>query len=155
MRSKVPNPTSKTFKEPYWLQLLFILSHGHRWQSEAEMQLLLLLPIRGIHRLMEKGYRLRITALEHIVKRHYNGVSTDNDTGKFDIPLLQLLRIIKNAANLPCSPVKSTGNLQRLVICTTKIGVDKSGNPTRRMVIITSPDGDILTAFPLGPEASA
>ncbi len=147
MRRTEHNPTAKTFNEPEWLQMLISLARSHRWQSEAEMQLLLKLPIRGIHLLMEKGYRLRVTAIGHIVTEYYK-TNTEPATAKFQIPIVQLIRIIKNAASITPVPIKKTGNLQRVVMATTKIGVDKLGEPTRQITIITSTGGEIITAYP-------
>jgi hypothetical protein len=136
------------FNETQFLKLIFLLSDTQQWLNELNKQLIDQLPLENKKKLNRKTWNLTITALAHILERHYYQIPRHPGTGKFHIPIADILMYLRDAQSIEPSPVPGTNNLQRTLECPEKIGFDKYGNPTNCITIITDNTGNIITAFP-------
>jgi hypothetical protein len=137
------------FNEQSYLRLLFLLSDTHEWLQNMEHELLLQLPLEGSRKnLFRKSYFLTVTAMAHIVERHYHKIQRHPDTGKFTIDLPDILHWIREAKTAEPTLIAATQNFYRCLDTGICIGFDKHGLSTTIITVITSPDGRIQTAFP-------
>lgn len=139
----------QTFNEPEWIKLVLLLADTQLWLDDMVKDALVQLNSGGRNfRDFRRTYSLTVTALAHIIERHYYKIPRHPGTGKFHIPLTEVLYYIREAAVLPAMPVKGSFNLQRTINCEQIIGYDKKGLPVQTITIITDAGGRIITAFP-------
>src|SRR5688500_6584174 len=93
------------FNEPEWLKLLFLLADTQQWLDDMNKELFIQLPLPDKKRLFRKTYWLTPSALTHIIERHYYKIPRHPNTGKFHIPLIEILHHIREAFHLPATPV--------------------------------------------------
>ena len=136
------------FNEPEWLKLLFLLADTQQWLDDMNKELFIQLPLPDKKRFQRKTYWLTPSALTHIIERHYYKIPRHPNTGKFHIPLIEILHHIREAFHLPATPVTGCGNFQRILQTEHSIGFDKYGQPTNIITILTDAGGKIITAFP-------
>ena len=137
------------FNEPEWIKLVLLLADTQLWLDDMVKDALMQLNSEGRNfRDFRRIYSLSVTALAHIIERHYYKIPRHPGTGKFHIPLTEVLYYIREAAALPAMPVKGSLNLQRIINCEQIIGYDKKGLPVQTITIITDAGGRIVTAFP-------
>lgn len=136
------------FNEPEWLKLIFLLSDTQVWVDDMVKETLRQLPLPGKKKFLCKNYYLCVTALAHILERHYYKVPRYPHTGKFHIPVLDILHHIREAHSLPVTPINGCLNFQRIIKTEQPIGFDKDGQPTNLITILTDGGGKIITAFP-------
>ncbi|HLP36125.1 hypothetical protein [Lacibacter sp.] len=132
--------------EHEFIKLLFLLSDTQQWLTQMSHDLLAQLP--NSSRLKQKTYYLSITAFAHIIERHYYRIERHPGTGKFCIPIHDILQHIKEAKDEAPQPVHGTLNLARTKNTGTIIGHERTGTPTTHITVITCPAGNIITAFP-------
>ncbi len=151
MNNAVATPAQSTnihFNETQWLQALFLLADTQSWLQQMQEGLIWQLPVKHRKKLLRKGSYLSSKALAHILERHYYKVPRHPLTGKFTIPIPQIVACIRDACQqlpqeVPCSP-----HLQRILDTGTPLGHDASGNTVTIITVITSTGGEIITAFP-------
>lgn len=143
------------FNEPEWLKLLFLLADTQTWLDDMAKEAFGRLPIPDKKRFLRKTYYLTISALAHIVERHYYKIPRYPNAGKFHIPLIEILHHIREAYSLPVTPVTGCLNFQRVLQTEQTIGFDKNGQPTNIITILTDAGGKIITAFPGSPAISS
>lgn len=136
------------FNEAEWLKLLFLLADTHSWLEDMGKNCLLQLPLAGKKQLLCKRYYLSVKAMAHIAERHYYKINRYPHTGKFHIPLIDVLEWIRLAADLPVAAVPNSLYVQRVIDTGNFIGYDKQGLPAHCITIITDAAGTIITAFP-------
>lgn len=136
------------FNEPEWLKLVFLLSDTQAWIDDLSKQAIGQLPVPGKKKFLQKNYYLCIRALAHILERHYYKIPRYPNTGKFHIPLAEILHHIREAYSLPVIPVSGCLNFQRTIKTEQPVGFDKNGQPTRIITVLTDAGGKIITAFP-------
>ncbi len=134
------------FNEPHFIKLLFLLSDTQQWLTHMSHDLLSQLP--NSSRLKQKNYYLSITAFAHIIERHYYRIERHPGTGKFCIPIPDILQHIKETKDESPKPVHGTLNYARTKNTGTIIGHERTGTPTTHITVITCPAGNIITAFP-------
>lgn len=134
--------------EPEWLKLIFMLSDTQSWIDDLSKQAFRQLPLPDKKKFLQKNYYLTITALAHILERHYYKIPRYPHTGKFHIPVTDILNYIREAHSLPVTPVKGCLNFQRIIFTNQPIGFDKTGQPANCITILTDGGGKIITAFP-------
>jgi hypothetical protein len=76
--------------------------------------------------------------MAHIIERHYYKICRPPQTGIFYIPVREIVQLIRDAADLPASPVPCSLNFQRTMQTTDMIGYDRHGNATSMLSIITN-----------------
>ena len=140
--------TNNHFNETQWLQALFLLADTQSWLQQLQEGLIWQLPVKHRKKLLRKGSYLSSKALAHILERHYYKVPRHPLTGKFTIPIPQIVACIRDACQQPPGPVPCSPHLQRVLDTGTPLGHDPSGNTVTTITVITSTGGEIITAFP-------
>lgn len=135
-----------SYSEQEFIKLLFLLSDTQQWLTTMSHDLLAQLP--NSSRLKQKSYYLSITAFAHIIERHYYRIERHPGTGKFSVPLHDIIQHIKEAKEETTQPVQGTLNYYRTKDTGTIIGHERNGTPTSLITVITCPAGNIITAFP-------
>jgi hypothetical protein len=62
------------FDEDAWIRLIFLLSDTQDWLTEMVMGAVMQVPMKNRKRLFRKTYYINISALAHILERHYHKV---------------------------------------------------------------------------------
>ena len=146
--SKTIDKTPVSFNESEWLKLLFLLSDTQHWLDDMNNEMFRQLPICK-KRFISKTYYLTATSLAHILERHYYKINRYPHAGKFHIPILEIVKLIRDAHSVP--PTQNGNNFQRTIETKQIIGFDKNGQSTNIITILTDPGGKIMTAFPGSP----
>jgi hypothetical protein len=133
------------FNETEWIKLIFLLSDTQTWVDDLAKQAFDQLPVETKQR---KTYYLTVTTTAHIIERHYSKINRHPHTGKFIIPLTEIISYIREAYNLPITPVTGSLNFSRCLTTDKIIGYDKNGEYTNLITIFTDAAGKIITAFP-------
>ena len=137
-----------SFNEPEWLKLLFLLADTQSWLDDMNKQLFNQLPVENKKKLFQKSYYLTPQSVAHILERHYYKIPRHPQTGKFHIPIPEILHLIREAATCPATPLTGTFNFQRTLQTEQPVGLDKTGEPANTITILTDAGGKIITAFP-------
>ena len=140
--------TTQTFNEAEWLRLLFLLNDTHAWLQEMERSLLYQLPLDNRNKLLRKTYYLSVTALAHLLEKHYYKISRHPGCSKFTITIPEIVHYIREAFHADISPACSSLNFKRSMDTGTVIGFTKDGTETTFITVITDPGGEVVTAFP-------
>ena len=151
MNNAVATPAQSTnihFNETQWLQALFLLADTQSWLQQMQEGLIWQLPVKHRKKLLRKGSYLSSKALAHILERHYYKVPRHPLTGKFTIPIPQIVACIRDACRQPPRPVPRSRNQQRVWDAGTPVGYDPAGNSVTTVTVIASTSGEIITAFP-------
>lgn len=135
------------YNEQNWLRLLFLLADTQEWINNLGHDLLNSLP-QAPARCKSKTYYLSITALAHIIERHYYRIERHPGAGKFTISIPEILQHIKDAKQAVATPVAGNNNLVRTWQTTNIIGYDNNAVQTNLITILTDTAGNIITAFP-------
>ncbi|MCO5239654.1 MAG: hypothetical protein M9904_06335 [Chitinophagaceae bacterium] len=144
MNNAVATPAQNTnihFNETQWL---FLLADTQSWLQQLQEGLIWQLPVKHRKKLLRKGSYLSSKALAHILERHYYHPLT----GKFTIPIPQIVACIRDACQQPPQTMPCSPHLQRVLDTGTPLGQDPSGNTVTTITVITSIGGEIITAFP-------
>lgn len=136
------------FNEPHLIKLIFTLADTQAWLNELCKETCNNIPVLCTRKLRSKSYYLSITALAHIIERHYYKIPRHPEAGKFHIPLTDILNYIKEAQQSPITPVPGNNNFKRTHQTHELIGYDRDGLPTTSITVITDATGNIITAFP-------
>lgn len=139
---------ARTFSEEEWLKLLFACSDLQAWMDEFAFRLFGSIPITDRKKLFRSTYYLTPAALAHILERHYYKIPRHPGTGKFTIPVTNILHWLREAGAEPATPLPGTLNYKRIFKAPSVIGFDQQGQPTCFITILTDSGGKILTAFP-------
>lgn len=99
----------------------------------------------------EESINITERALQHILEGHLEGGMESAGNSLFTVGKEEIVQLIKDAGSV--SPVEQTGgNFERVINAGRTIGVDRStGAPTSVYTVITSPSGNLVTAFPGKP----
>lgn len=136
------------FNESEWLKLIFLLADTQSWMNDLAKEAFRQLPVPNKKKFLQKNYYLSITALAHILERHYYKIPRYPHTGKFHISVSEILHYIREGHSVAASPVNGCLNFQRLIKAQQPIGFDNNGQPTDYITILTDSGGKIITAFP-------
>jgi hypothetical protein len=137
-----------SYTEHEFIKLIFTLADTQSWLNELCKETYTNIPVLCTRKLRSKTYYLGITALAHIIERHYYKIPRHPEAGKFHIPLTDILNYIKEAQLSPITPVPGNNNFKRTHQTNELIGYDRDGLPTTYITVITDATGNILTAFP-------
>lgn len=133
------------------IKLIFMLADIQQWVNDLCKETFSMLPVQDKKKFLRKTYYLSVPVLAHILERHYHKVNRHPHTGKFTIPVEEILNYIREAYALPVAPVSGSNNFQRIIQASAPIGFDKFGNAASHITIITDAGGRIITAFPCPP----
>lgn len=136
------------FNEPQFLKLIFSLADTQQWLDGIIKETLSQLPEIKSRKLMQQDYYLSITALAHILERHYYKIPRHPAAGKFHMEIVEILHCIREAKSIPPIPVAGCNNRQRIIHTAQPVGFDQNGQSTSTVTIITNQAGNIITAFP-------
>jgi hypothetical protein len=136
------------FNEAQWLKLVFLLADTQQWINDMAREAFLQLPVTDKKKCFRKNYYLTVEAMAHILERHYYKINRHPQTGKFHIPVIEIVQLIRDAADLPVTPVPGNANFYRSMQTANIIGYDKDGNPANIVTVVTNAGGKIITAFP-------
>jgi len=135
------------FNETSWKKLVFLLSDTQQWVNDLCREAFMQLPVEK-KKLFRKDYYPTATAMAHIIERHYYKVNRHPQTGKFHVPLIEILEYIRAAHVVTPSPMSNSCNYVRVLDTGGEIGFGNSGNPATCITVITDQGGKIVTAFP-------
>lgn len=125
-----------------------LLSDMQYWLNELVTHCVHSLHPPGVKLLTGRNYRMSITVFAHIIERHYYKTMRHPGTGKFDIPLGQVLDYIKEAGLSEPVEMKGNTNFKRSLPLKHPIGITRKGDAAYTLVVITDSTGNIVTAFP-------
>ncbi len=137
-----------TFNETEWIRLVFLLADTQQWVDDLCAKAFLQLQISNKKQLFKRDYYLTATALAHILERHYYRINRHPQTGKFHIPVTEILEHIRSAYIIAPAPMNGSCNYRRVWDTGNVIGFDNIGNPASCIIVITDNSGKIVTAFP-------
>lgn len=136
------------FNEDQWIKTIFLISDTQSWLNEIQKGMIFQLPIQGRKKLLKKTFYLSISALAHIIERHYYKINRFPASGKFTIPITDILSYIRDSYDAPATKINGSLNFQRVITTDRIIGFDKNGIHINFMTIVTDSGGNIITAFP-------
>jgi hypothetical protein len=148
MDQPIEIPNKPTFNEDEWLKLIFLLSDTQAWLNEMVSGAIMQLPMNNKKRLFRKTYYITISSLAHILERHYYKIPRHPDSGKFTIPIPEILSHLRDISSEPGTPIPGSLDLQRTVNVNNVIGFDRNQLPTTYITVLTDSGGRIMTAFP-------
>lgn len=148
MEQVEPTKNSPAFNEEAWIKLIFLLSDTQDWLNELAGKALMQVPMKNRKRLMRKTYYLPLSSLAHILERHHIKIPRHPGTGKFTIPVPEMLSCLRDIAAEPVTPLAGSLDFRRTVNVGKVIGFDQDQLPTAHITVLTDPGGRILTAFP-------
>src|SRR6266700_1787598 len=102
-----------SFNEEEWLKLLFLLNDTQTWLNELINTAFLHIPVTDKRKLSRKTYYITVSALAHILERHYFKIQRHPGAGKFTIPITDILSYLRDAFHEPTASVTGTLNVQR------------------------------------------
>jgi hypothetical protein len=138
--------------EPHFIKLIFTLADTQAWLDELCNETYNSIPVLCKRKFRSSTYYLSVTALAHILERHYYKIPRHPDAGKFHITLIEILHYIKEAQPMPLTPVAGKATFQRTLQTNQHIGFDRNGLPATHITVITNASGNIITAFPGQPD---
>ena len=139
---------SPPFNEYEWLRLLFLLNDTQNWLNELINGAVMQVPMKDRKKLFRKTYYISISALAHILERHYYKIPRHPATSKFTVPVTEILSHLRDAFMGSVAPIPGSLNFQRAVDVGRIIGFDRNRLPTTCITVITDSGGRIITAFP-------
>jgi hypothetical protein len=148
MDQPIEIPNKLPFNEDEWLKLIFLLSDTQDWLNEMVSGAVMQLPMNNKKRLFRKTYYITISSLAHILERHYYKIPRHPDSGKFTIPIPEILSHLRDISSEPGTPIPGSLDLQRTVNVHKVIGFDRNQLPTTYITVLTDSGGRIMTAFP-------
>ncbi|MBO9619324.1 MAG: hypothetical protein J7539_09850 [Niabella sp.] len=148
MDNAVATPAPNTFNEAQWLQVLFLLADTQSWLQQLQEGLIWQLPVKKRKKLLRQGWYLSAKVLAHILERHYYKVPRHPLTGKFTIPIPQIVACIRDAGQQLPGPMPGSHHLQRVWDAGMTVGYDPAGNTVTTLTVIATTSGEIMTAFP-------
>ena len=148
MNDAAPVYNPPPFNEDTWIRLIFLLSDTQRWMNEIALNALMQVPMQDRKKLFRKTYYIGVIALAHIIERHYFKIPRHPETGKFTIPMTELLCYLRDAFNKETTPVPGSLHFRRFIDTGNVIGFDENHLPTTIITILTDSGGCIITAFP-------
>ena len=148
MDEQIEIPNKPPFNEDEWLKLIFLLSDTQDWLNEMVSGAVMQVPMNNKKRLFRKTYYITISSLAHILERHYYKIPRHPDSGKFTIPIPEILSHLRDIASEPGTPIPGSLDMQRMVNVNKTVGFDRNGLPTTYISVLTDSGGRITTAFP-------
>lgn len=136
------------FDEASWMRLLFLVSDTQTWIQEMERDVFSQIPVDGKKGLFRKRYHISASCLAHILERHYYKIARHPATGKFTVPVADILHWIREAYYQPVTLLNGGLHGIRSMDTHSCIGHDQYGQPTSIINIITDNGGQVKTAFP-------
>ncbi len=136
------------FNESEWLKLVFLLADTQEWLDDMVKQAVGSVPLEGKKNFLKKSYCLSVRALAHILERHYYKIPRHPHTGKFHIPVQEILQLLREAHTIEPVPVPGKNIFMRKMQTEKAIGFDKTGTPACHICVLTDAGGKIITAFP-------
>jgi len=146
--STIAHNHAPAFNEEEWLKLLFLLNDTQSWLNELISTAFLQIPVPDKKRLFRKTYYLTVSSLAHILEKHYYKIQRHPGSGKFTVPVTDIISYLRDASCLPTVQIAGTLNFERTMDAERIIGFDRSGHQTDIITIITGHGGHIITAFP-------
>lgn len=143
-----PIQNNPQFNEEAWIKLIFLLSDTQDWLNELVNGAVMQVPMKNRKRLLRKTYYLNVSALAHILQRHYFKIPRHPDTSKFTIPVPEILSYLRDISTEPGVPVAGSLNFRRTVDVHKTVGFDRDQLPTTHITVLTDSGGRIITAFP-------
>ncbi len=140
--------SSLPFNEVEWMRLVFLLADTQDRLNELSYQTLRLIPVKGHKRLQYRSCYLSITALAHILQRHYCIQTHQTNTGRFSIPVAEMLAYLRAAHAQTPKPIPDSAHLQRVIHTTRTVGFAANGAASHQITVITDTGGAIVTVFP-------
>lgn len=136
------------FSESEWIRMIFLLSDTQNWLNEMAAKAMMQLPVKQWRKLKRKSYFLGVTALAHIIERHYYKIPRYPGISKFTVPLAEVLSFLRDAAHVTAMEIPGSLNFHRTFDVGMVAGFDSDQQPTSIITVVTDAGGKIVTAFP-------
>jgi hypothetical protein len=136
------------FNEEAWIKLIFLLSDTQDWLNQPASGALMQVPMKNRKRLMRKTYYLPLSSLAHILEPHHIKIRRHPGTGKFTIPVPEILSFLRDISAEPGTSLAGSLDFRRTVKVGKIVGFDQDQLPTTYITVLTDAGGRILTAFP-------
>ncbi|RYD81434.1 MAG: hypothetical protein EOP53_06400 [Sphingobacteriales bacterium] len=130
------------------MRIILLLADTQGWLNEMGSQVIHSIQTAAKKLFSNKTYRLSVTAFAHIIERHYYKTLRHPGTGKFDVSLSEILQLIKDAATIDPQPMKGSVYFKRSLALSTAIGINKNGESSHTLTVISDEAGNIITAYP-------
>lgn len=137
-----------SLNESELIRLLYTLADIQQWISDLSSAALSHIPHMGKKKLQKLDYYLSVSALVHILERHYYKIQRHPGAGKFCIAIESILQYIRQAKECQQHKAPNHSGSYRILECDTIIGYDQQGHNTTYLTVFTDVKGNILTAFP-------
>ena len=141
-------PNTPPFNEEAWIKLIFLLSDTQDWLNQLASGALMQVPMKNRKRLLRKTYYLPLASLAHILERHHIKIPRHPGTGKFTIPVPEILSYLRDISAEPGIPLAGSLDFRRTVNVGMIVGFDQDQLPTTYITVLTDAGGRIMTAFP-------
>src|SRR6185437_8427705 len=141
-------PNTPPFNEEAWIKLIFLLSDTQDWLNELAGKAFIQVPMKNRKRLMRKTYYLPLSSLAHILERHHIKIPRHPGTGKFTIPVPEILSHLRDISVEPVVSLAGSLDFRRTVNVGKIVGFDQDQLPTTYITVLTDAGGRIMTAFP-------
>ena len=148
MEQVEPVKNAPPFNEEAWIKLIFLLSDTQDWLNQLASGALMQVPMKNRKRLLRKTYYLPLASLAHILERHHIKIPRHPGTGKFTIPVPEILSYLRDISAEPGTPLAGSLDFRRTVNVGKIVGFDQDQLPTTYITVLTDAGGRILTAFP-------
>src|ERR1700760_1457415 len=125
MEEQTPIQNTPPFNEEAWIKLIFLLSDTQDWLNEMAIGAVMQVPIKNRKRLLRKTYYLTVSAMAHILERHYYKIPRHPETSKFTISVVEILAYLRDISPEPGMPIAGSLNLKRTVDVHKVIGFDR------------------------------
>ena len=93
-------------------------------------------------------FRISLAGLAHILERHFHSTLRHPATGKFLIPLAELIDLLKEAGSKDPEPMAGSQHLKREMECERPVGINRLGETSWLLVVIADARGELVTAYP-------
>lgn len=130
-------------------RMILLVADIQNWLQDISTEIVNQLHPPAKRLLHTKQYRISISSLAHILERHYHKSLRHPDTGKFLIPVWEILDRLKEAAAVEPEPMPGSINFKRALECDSPIGIDRHGHTSWTIQVITDHSGLVLSAYPV------
>jgi hypothetical protein len=100
MEQVEPVKNTPPFNEEAWIKLIFLLSDTQDWLNQLASGALMQVPMKNRKRLLRKTYYLPLASLSHILERHHYKIPRHPGTGKFTIPVPEILSYLRDILSM-------------------------------------------------------
>ena len=130
------------------VRYILLLADMEQWLRLLQKNFLLSVSPTCGKLLRGADFRITLSGLAHILERHFHSTLRHPATGKFLIPLPELIDLLKEAGSKDAQPMPGSQHLKRELECEGPIGINRLGESSWLLVVIADARGELVTAYP-------